>query len=405
MLSVNSTFALIAPIFLVLLGTSQIAAWLVWRRQSALLSQGSAFVLASVGMLVQIIGWKEPFWTRVLAFASCYLLAAALVGVAMAQRLEVRPRWSWVAGMWLALMSAEMWWTLGQPNFVLRVYCISIGAMLLVGLPFLQWQQMRLRNQFDSAWRWVYVALIVVNVISTFKQLPMMAALTAPMLQYQAGRFIETAFWLFLYVLIMAICMGAAGCLLSAVMQDVLAQLAIERSQDPLTQILNRRGFDERAERLLTQAPRSRAACSYALLLCDIDHFKQINDRWGHGVGDEVLRKIAWMFQTHSRAGDVVARQGGEEFVVLLKAEAPAQAMAIAQRMCDEIAAMSLPEVEQQRITVSIGVAMLNGSSTASLHAAMQEADQHLYAAKHRGRNCVVGKDAQVKNRPVSSLS
>lgn len=87
MLSVHSTFALIAPVFLFLLGVAQLGVWGFWRRQAPLLGQGVAFVAASMGMLVQILGWKEPFWSRVLAFSSCYVLAAAAMAVALALRL------------------------------------------------------------------------------------------------------------------------------------------------------------------------------------------------------------------------------------------------------------------------------------------------------------------------------
>lgn len=387
MLSANTTFALIAPIFLLLLGVSQVAAWALLRRQAALLSQGCAFVLAAVGMLVQIMGWKEPFWSRVLAFASCYLGATALAAIAMAQRFQVRMRWLWLLGMGMVVLGAQLWFTEVQPSQLVRVHALSMGAMLMLLPPLLQWRKMRLSNPFDNAWRWVYVALIVVNVVRTELQLPM---LTPQLHAYEVGAFIETLFWLFLYVLLMVVCMCAAGCLLCAVMQDVVDRLEKDRSLDPLTQIANRRGFDELSGHMFAKAQSARQPMPCAVLLCDIDHFKRINDRWGHSVGDAVLQQIARAFQTCSRAGDVVARMGGEEFAVLLQSADAVQANTLAQRMCDEIAAMRLPELAEHRITLSIGVAMLHQPSTEALKDAMQTADQYLYEAKRSGRNRVV---------------
>ena len=344
-------------------------------------------MLAAAGMLVQIMGWKEPFWSRVLVFSSCYLGATALAAVAMAQRFQVRMRGVWLLGMVLLGLGVQLWFTEMQPSRLVRVHALSLGAMLMLLPPLLQWRQMRLSNAFDNAWRWVYVALIVVNVVRTQLQLPM---LTPQLHAYAVGEFIETLFWLFLYVLLMVVCMCAAGCLLCAVMQDVVAQLEKDRSLDPLTQIANRRGFDELSGHMFAKAQSARQPMPCAVLLCDIDHFKCINDRWGHSVGDEVLQQIARTFQTRSRAGDVVARMGGEEFAVLLQSVDPAQADAIAQRMCDDIAAMHLPVLGEHRITVSIGVAMLAQPSTEALKNALQEADQWLYVAKRSGRNRVV---------------
>lgn len=155
MLSVHSTFALIAPVFLFLLGVAQLGVWGFWRRQAPLLGQGVAFVAASMGMLVQILGWKEPFWSRVLAFSSCYVLAAAAMAVALALRLQVRTRWPWLLCLGVLLLAVQLWFALIHPSLLVRVYALSLGCMALLAVPLLQWPQMRLRNRFDNALRWV----------------------------------------------------------------------------------------------------------------------------------------------------------------------------------------------------------------------------------------------------------
>lgn len=315
MLSVHSTFALIAPVFLFLLGVAQLGVWGFWRRQAPLLGQGVAFVAASMGMLVQILGWKEPFWSRVLAFSSCYVLAAAAMAVALALRLQVRTRWPWLLCLGVLLLAVQLWFALIHPSLLVRVYALSLGCMALLAVPLLQWPQMRLRNRFDNALCWVCVAMVVVNVVRTLLQLPLDPG---HVYVYAVGEFIETFFWFLLYVLLMVACACAAGCLLAAVVHDELVLLASERSQDPLTQLRNRRGFAECTTRLFRQLQRRRPSGpqTCALLLCDIDHFKQINDRWGHAVGDEVLVHIAQVLQAHGSGDDVLARVGGEEAAI-----------------------------------------------------------------------------------------
>lgn len=356
-----------------------------------------------MGMLVQILGWKEPFWSRVLAFSSCYVLAAAAMAVALALRLQVRTRWPWLLCLGVLLLAVQLWFALIHPSLLVRVYALSLGCMALLAVPLLQWPQMRLRNRFDNALRWVCVAMVVVNVVRTLLQLPLDPG---HVYVYAVGEFIETFFWFLLYVLLMVACACAAGCLLAAVVHDELVLLASERSQDPLTQLRNRRGFAECTTRLFRQLQRRRPSGpqTCALLLCDIDHFKQINDRWGHAVGDEVLVHIAQVLQAHGSGDDVLARVGGEEFALLLPSLTRAQAQDRAQRLCDAVAAMQLAQLEGRQITVSIGVAMLACPSAQALQAAMQSADKCLYAAKRGGRNQVVDDGQLLPDMPPSAM-
>lgn len=192
-------------------------------RRAPLLGQGVAFVAASMGMLVQILGWKEPFWSRVLAFSSCYVLAAAAMAVALALRLQVRTRWPWLLCLGVLLLAVQLWFALIHPSLLVRVYALSLGCMALLAVPLLQWPQMRLRNRFDNALRWVCVAMVVVNVVRTLLQLPLDPG---HVYVYAVGEFIETFFWFLLYVLLMVACACAAGCLLAAVVHDELVLLA-----------------------------------------------------------------------------------------------------------------------------------------------------------------------------------
>jgi diguanylate cyclase (GGDEF)-like protein len=157
---------------------------------------------------------------------------------------------------------------------------------------------------------------------------------------------------------------------------------------DGLTGLTNHRTFQARFEDLLQRAQRH--GHKVALLLCDVDHFKKVNDNYGHPIGDEVLRRVAKVLQEVPRKIDVPARYGGEEFVVLLDNVDVAQAKAVAERIRMEIQ-KTVVETEKGSLSVteSIGIAAFpeDGRDRATL---IERADLALYHAKHTGRNRVV---------------
>jgi diguanylate cyclase (GGDEF)-like protein len=167
---------------------------------------------------------------------------------------------------------------------------------------------------------------------------------------------------------------------------------AREATTDPLTGVLNRRGLDGRVAEVVGLA--RRYARPLACLMIDIDHFKRINDTYGHPAGDEVLRVLAERLRQHTRVSDVVARYGGEEFTVLLPETDEEHAVAAAEKVRREIAAAPVVvEFETGPASIdlraSVGVASWNETMVgpAELFGA---ADQALYEAKRLGRDRVV---------------
>lgn len=165
---------------------------------------------------------------------------------------------------------------------------------------------------------------------------------------------------------------------------------------DSLTGLFNRRYLSAHLPRLLDRSGGNNKPVS--ALLFDIDHFKVVNDTWGHGVGDEVLKEVAQRASRNLRNFDLVARMGGEEFVVVMPDTDGAQAMAVAERLRRRIAeesfAVSAP-VGQIDVTISIGVAVADSTLDAegkpeSGDALLRRADTALYQAKRSGRNRVV---------------
>ena len=155
-------------------------------------------------------------------------------------------------------------------------------------------------------------------------------------------------------------------------------------STDGLTGLANRGTFEQVAERLVRRAQIDQTPL--ALVLFDIDHFKQLNDTHGHAAGDQALRGFAATLQQQSRPTDLIARIGGEEFVAVMPGIGPDEAGAFAERVGEALRGQH--GGTQARLTVSAGVAPMSDKDT--VDALMREADQALYAAKGAGRDRVV---------------
>lgn len=177
-------------------------------------------------------------------------------------------------------------------------------------------------------------------------------------------------------------------------LQDALKrsnELLLELSNtDPLTRIFNRRYFMGALEKEFLRAIRNRSPITLALL--DVDHFKKINDKYGHPQGDKVLVSLAAAVQGELRQYDIMARYGGEEFIVLLPETSAAEGIEVAERLRVRVENIVLqPPMEKQVVTVSLGVASYPAEGITSLYDLITETDAALYRAKAGGRNQVRG--------------
>ncbi|HEY4066871.1 MAG TPA: diguanylate cyclase, partial [Burkholderiaceae bacterium] len=196
----------------------------------------------------------------------------------------------------------------------------------------------------------------------------------------------------------------ALGLRLRREQEDRARALELAR-HDPLTGLYNRRGFFEHA--LPVYSTSMRRARPLAIVMIDIDHFKRINDRHGHDAGDRTLTAVAEQLRGACRLGDVIARWGGEEFVMLLPETTGERAHALAERLRQILAGTELAfgDGGSTRFTASFGVAVR--SETTTLEEVLLASDAALYAAKHAGRDCVVstpGAGAEVSGPVAPSM-
>ena len=171
----------------------------------------------------------------------------------------------------------------------------------------------------------------------------------------------------------------------ATLLQEKIGKLNQEAQTDVLTGLANRRAMQDILSRW------QDADKTFAVVSMDIDHFKRVNDTFGHGAGDETLRAIAQLMQQNSRSNDLPCRVGGEEFVLLLPNSSLQAATDVAERLRASIEAADIITVGH--VTVSLGVALWHPGGD-SISAVLERADQLLYQAKQNGRNRVVAEQA-----------
>ncbi len=174
--------------------------------------------------------------------------------------------------------------------------------------------------------------------------------------------------------------------LTSSYMLDAQDELAQQADTDPMTGLCNRRYFVRQAKKILNSASRYQHPIS--VIMCDIDNFKTINDKYGHETGDTVIKAFGNCLSKMLRNDDILARYGGEEFVILLPQANDLAVMLVAERMREEAEALAIKIPRGQlRFTVSFGVCQVTDFS--NIEISISEADTAMYQAKNSGRNRV----------------
>jgi diguanylate cyclase (GGDEF)-like protein len=167
---------------------------------------------------------------------------------------------------------------------------------------------------------------------------------------------------------------------------------------DSLTGLYNRRYFDSFYENIFDQA--SRYSTIFSLIMCDIDHFKKINDTYGHDKGDAVLKEVAKILKNNIRKSDIAARYGGEEFMIVLPQTELSNCLDVARKIKTLISKINIKDTG--KITISMGVISYSKEFEDKAKDFLKKVDELLYDAKNRGRNRIISVDANNENIEVS---
>ena len=187
--------------------------------------------------------------------------------------------------------------------------------------------------------------------------------------------------------------LSVASCLFFSFGSQVFGSLKREAETDPLTSLLNRRGLEHQFQNLRERSIRARVPVQ--IVICDIDHFKTINDSLGHTAGDKVIRKVAAIINETARKSDLTARVGGEEFCVVMWNANPAGAKLLAENLRSALSIHKFDDIPS--VTLSCGITSLYVDD--NWHSVFERADKALYLAKNTGRDraCTFGEYNGVK--------
>lgn len=338
------------------------------------------YLLSAVAFLLQQFDLPigAPL-SRLLSNLAFLAAASMMVGV-MSLRYQRRVPWEGIGAFVLAGVAGAVWFTLISPNIVGRVYSVTscVGALLvLAALQVLG----RNRKPIDR------VLMVLVGLNGAFMTLrsvlliEMSGNLSAEALS-RSPAWVAFVFSHSITSLIIATAIALA------VVKDLIGEISVDGRTDVMSGLLNRRGFEEAAKSAI-----SGARVPVALILCDLDHFKDVNDTFGHHAGDRVINEFGAVLIDLVGPSHPAGRVGGEEFAILLRGGDGGVARVVAIGLGIAYTHKVRPEPDSEmRLTASFGIAQLREGETYS--DLMQRADAALYRAKRQGRDCVVVDDA-----------
>lgn len=365
--------------FSVLYGLGMIAVSVLQRAFAGIRTYALALVAFSCGFYLLSQRGVLPPWLSIVGANAGIILGFFLMHEALRMFKQAPPRLMALRIALLAVVLALLVYNVYVvPSVAMRVMWISLYIAVLAGQ--CAWVLLRgpARDLFLAQWM-TALPFMVAGLYFLFRALwaTNETSLTNFM---QAGTVHQLAF-IAVDVLIITSCFGVlwmSGARLETELRD-------QARIDPLTRLYNRRALEEIAAREVSRSRRHGLPLS--VIVVDIDHFKSVNDTYGHQTGDVVLAAVADVLVANVRAQDVVVRNGGEEFLVLLPGTGVDQAAAVAEKLRAALEATELCPANKVRRTASFGVAGLSGEET--WESLCERADGLLYRAKENGRNRV----------------
>lgn len=352
-------------------------AWVVSRRHYLLLV-AACCLLSSTGAITRAMMWPADIGLNVFVSNTLYTGSTLACCEGVLRRYGRKIGLGYDLAILATSISLMIWFYYVDQNFEMRVYIQNFGSGVVFLASALSLWHLARGRLADRAVFWVFLLFGV----QFFPRTLMTLAMTPTP---DMNAFADSVFWQALQLSNAVFGTALALTILGAELSDAIDGLRLERDVDRLSGVLNRRGFEERVGLVLGQ--RTDAICT--LVLCDIDHFKRINDTYGHRVGDEVLHRFGELLREGARPTDVLGRIGGEEFALLFPGVGLEETRIRVARLQDAIsgADFSLPAPLPQ-IAASFGVSACRPSEP--FEATFDRADAALYRAKEEGRNRAV---------------
>lgn len=381
-----------------LLSAAFLLLWLSQRGKTYILYASIGYGVNALAFFIQDVVFQyfvaplpsdaERIFTNLIFLFSGWLLAAAVIG-----RYGLKPSYRFLAAITVAGIAGVSWFLLADPSVIGRILAMNAALGAITLMIVLKLRPVRKRHLIDQL-------LFGMAVISTLNYI----ARPVTILTLQGGfgtgeNFQHSLYWTTVQFTQPLISIGLALNLMVAIAIDLIEELRREARTDKLSGLLNRGGFEAVASAMLGRKGAG-ANLPVCLIIADLDHFKQINDTFGHSVGDAVIGLFGRHIAAMASEDMVAGRIGGEEFAVLLPGHEIQAARLFAEslRACpwDYWSGM-LPDALSPSVSIGVSAALPG----VGLHTLMNMADEALYDAKNAGRNqvCVYG------TKPVAAPS
>lgn len=353
-----------------------------------------AFAAASLSVIMRI---PPSSGANAMVSAALYTFSILLLIEGVMARMKSAGADVLLFGIAGAIMVLLYYFFYFDRNVVMRIYIQNFGYGLMFVVAAVQIARTSSQRGVDRLIFWLFLIFglhFFPRTILTLAASEQIYALNprSPTFDAEAARLIfrDTPFWQVLNFSLIISSFLVALTLLGAVVADVIEDASREGGIDVLTGLANRRGFLRRVKAIDGDPART----SMSIVYCDLDRFKEINDTYGHLVGDQVLQHFGRLLEAEVRPQDVASRFGGEEFVILLMQANLAGAGLFAERVRQEVELTRFAGLPQHaRVTASFGVAQWWPGE--ELLDVMNRADRLVYEAKRAGRNCIVAEPSR----------
>lgn len=379
------------PAVAVIVAAAFLVAWLYQRQYRYALCFAAGFVAYAMAALMQIIGVPNTVGLNAVLTAPLYVACIFLLSKGALLHAGLKGG-DGIYYLIAAVVVFLVWYFFYvEQSLIIRIYVQKLGCGLMILITAGRLGAHRSRRMIDRVLFWAVLLFGLHFFIRMVLTLPMARDLIQLEKLSKEGvdfivlssMFNSSPFGQIMHFTILIFGFVLALAFLAAVVVDIIDDLRQEIAIDTLTGLANRKGFDVRAQHLMkTWGPQP-----FSLVYCDLDHFKSVNDTYGHAAGDRVLQRFAQVLENELRRSDVAARFGGEEFVMLLPGSRLEQAGVIAERLRARLVSLQVEGLENHQVTASFGVVEIGPRET--LDEAIHRADMMAYQAKNSGRDRV----------------
>ncbi|AYR20308.1 GGDEF domain-containing protein [Alcaligenes faecalis] len=382
MSSPNQYFVLIVPACVALLGMAMIYCWSRLRDHRYLLWIALGYISTAIPMGIHSLMPNGHLARWTVPLSTMYLFGVWALSHGVATRFGGRSPPRLAGTIMFVALGGVFYFSQIDNDLWLRLQILGWSLALLIALPARSILLSSRTRPIPLA-TLLRASYLTTLLYAFFRAL----ALTTLIPREIQPDLTQSGSWLLMLAANMFISIWIALAILTSTAMSIVQTLDHERSQDPLTRLLNRRAFFEQVKKRLERYGHS----GWAVIICDLDHFKIVNDTWGHAAGDRALKEFGALLARTVRQDDLAARFGGEEFVLLIHSASLHTAVLVAERLRSSVMNLHIPATAHT-LTASFGVIQL--SSNGDINQAIEQADRLLYEAKHAGRNKVIWKAA-----------